>query len=96
MLNQLEPRKNLAFINSFSARLYDLVDGDHIELESEINSIRVLVCVTEDIMDNTVCLSHGFANFGNVSNLTSSDDVNPLSGMVSQTALPIKIKKISF
>ena len=96
MFNQLEPRKNLAFINSFSARLYDLVDGDHIELESEINSIRVLICVTEDVMDNTVCLSHGFANFGNVSNLTSSDDVNPLSGMVSQTALPIKIKKISF
>ena len=96
MVTQLEPRKNLAFINYFTARLHDLVDGDHIELESKINNMQVLVCVTEDVMDNTLCLSHGFRNFENVSNLTSSYDVNPLSGMVSQTALPIKIKKIQF
>ena len=94
MVTQLEPRKNLAFINLFTARLHDLVDGDHIEIESKINSMQVLVCVTEDVMNNTLCLSHGFANFENVSNLTSSDDVNPLSGMVSQTALPIEIKRI--
>jgi anaerobic selenocysteine-containing dehydrogenase len=81
-------------INSADASKYDVKSGDIVELHSEVGIVQACIFFSKEALLGTVGMSHGFELLGNVSELTSSEDVNPLSGMVTQTGIKIEIKKI--
>ena len=84
-----------ALINQADAMTYDLGDGQMIQLRSAHGVMLARVKITDETKRNTVCVPHGYRALGNVSNLTSDiHGINPLSGMVTQTAIAIHIEKV--
>jgi len=81
-------------INHSDASKYDIKLGDIVELHSEIGLLEARVFLSKDALVGTVGISHGFEKLGNVAQLTSSTNVNPLSGMVTQTGIKVELKKM--
>lgn len=81
-------------INHSDASKYDIKLGDIVELHSEIGLLEARVFLSKDALVGTVGISHGFEKLGNVAQLTSSTNVNPLSGMVTQTGIKVELKKL--
>ncbi|MHB1091320.1 molybdopterin-containing oxidoreductase family protein [Thiobacillus sp.] len=85
-----------ARINKIDAQTHDLVDGQEIQLRSEHGVMLARVKISDEVRINTVCVPHGYRAQGNVSCLTSEiDNINPLSGMVTQTAILVQIEKVT-
>ena len=81
-------------INPSDGVKYGVQNGDLVELQSEVNIMQACIFLSQEALVGTVSVSHGFKKSGNVSRLTSSECVNPLSGMVTQSAIHVQIKKI--
>lgn len=78
------------FVNPRDAFEQGFGDGDLVELVTDVSTIQAQISLSDKILEKTVSISHGFSGSGNVSRLTSAQTVNPMSGMVSQTAIPVQ------
>jgi anaerobic selenocysteine-containing dehydrogenase len=94
ILNNDECKIPKVIINSFDAKKYEINNDELVELHSDVNFMQACVFISQDALVGTISVSHGFKKLGNVSRLTSSEYVNPLSGMVTQSAIHVQIKKI--
>lgn len=66
--------------------------GDEVEVRSAAGVVRGPVRGDERVPPGAVAIPHGWSS-PNVSGLTSGeDDVDPLTGMVRQTAIPVEIR----
>lgn len=84
-----------ARINQTDARGHDLGNGQVVQLRSAHGVMLARVKISDEAKINTVCVPHGYRALGNVSGLTSEiHGINPLSGMVTQTAIAIRIEKL--
>jgi anaerobic selenocysteine-containing dehydrogenase len=82
-------------INPIDAHINQFSDGQTVQLKSAHGVMHARLRVAEEAMKNTLCVPHGYSALGNVSGLTSEiHGVNPLSGMVVQTAIPVQIEKV--
>ena len=85
-----------AHINQANALALDLADDQEIQLRSANGAMSARVKISDEARNHTVCVPHGYRALGNVSGLTSEvHGINPLSGMVTQTAMFVQIEKIS-
>ena len=83
-----------ARINPIDASALDVGDDQVIRLRSAHGVMLARVKISDKAKISTVCVPHGYRGKGNVSGLTSEVlDINPLSGMVAQTAIAILIEK---
>lgn len=95
MLDHEEHSVPRAIINQADADQYKLHQGERVRLRAGVGVMQVQIHISEEARNNTVCVPHGFKSTGNVSNLTSEKAaINPISGMVSQTAIGVTIEKI--
>lgn len=84
----------LALMNAADARQHGISDGGDIEIESAHGSMTLEVSVTDDIRQGVISVPHGFAS-ANVCRLTSAALVDPLTGMVLQSGLPVVARPAS-
>jgi anaerobic selenocysteine-containing dehydrogenase len=83
-----------ARFNQIDAHTYDLSEGSVVQLRSVHGVMLARVKISDETKLKTVCVPHGYRALGNVSGLTSEvHGINPLSGMVTQTAIAIQIDK---
>ena len=95
MLDHEEHLIPRAIINPADAEKHKLHQGERVKLRAGVGVMQAQIYISEEARINTVCVPHGFKNTGNVSNLTLERvGINPISGMVSQTAIDIAIEKI--
>lgn len=96
MLDHEDHSTPRAIICDADAAQFQLRQGDRVKLTTGAGSMQALIDISADAGKNTVCVPHGYAGRGNVSNLTSEKaGINPLSGMVSQTAICVSIEKLA-
>jgi anaerobic selenocysteine-containing dehydrogenase len=69
-----------------------IADGAAVVVESGAGSLRGIARVTPDIRRGSVSVPHGYRN-PNVGRLISNDDhIDPLTGMVLQSSLPVEVR----
>jgi anaerobic selenocysteine-containing dehydrogenase len=71
----------------------EIEDGAEVEISSLTGSVRGTVRIGTDIRRGAVSVPHGFGE-PNVSRLTSTTDVDPLTGMVLQSGIPVTIAAV--
>lgn len=84
-----------AYINPKDASICGLIDGQKVFVSNENGKALAIILITNDILCGTVAIPHGHPNEGNISLLTSDiNGINPLSGMVSQSAIFVLISDL--
>jgi predicted molibdopterin-dependent oxidoreductase YjgC len=83
----------IAFIHPKVASPHAINDGDEIIISSTNGSLVVRAKLSDDVHVGSVSVAHGKRD-ANVSVLTSRFDVDNLTGMVVQTAIPVTVKKL--
>jgi anaerobic selenocysteine-containing dehydrogenase len=83
-------------INPADAARYGLTNDLTIQLSTSVGIMQVKIFISDEVRPNTIEVPHGYHGLGNVSNLTSEFyGVNPISGMVKQTAIQITVKSFN-
>ena len=70
-----------------------VIDGDEVVLTSASGSVRARAVVGEAITRGVVSLPHGFDGAGIGYLTTGRDHIDPLTGMVLQSALPVMLER---
>ena len=82
-----------ALVHPDDAAAAGVADGDEITIVSATGELVAVARVNADIRPGAVSIPHGYTD-ANVSRLTSgSIDVDPLTGMVRQSGIPITIRR---
>ncbi len=82
-------------INPVDAAAHGVVDGARVEVTSATGSLVGVAEVTERIRAGAVSVTHGFAE-ANVSRLTSGTlGVDPLTGMVQQCGIALRLRPLA-
>jgi anaerobic selenocysteine-containing dehydrogenase len=69
-----------------------LVDGDAVEVRSAHGAVLGTLRIDDRLRPGVVSLTHGWSST-NVSRLTSVvDEVDPLTGMICQGAIPVSVR----
>lgn len=84
----------LAIINSSTAQNLGIKSGDDVIVSTENGELRIAVTLSDDLHADVISLPHGWRDV-NVSMLTSERDVDPLTGMVIQTALAARLRPVN-
>jgi len=82
-------------IHPDTAAEHGIVDGQMVRVTTKAGQIELVAKVDEMIMKGVCSISHGHA-VGNVAELVSRFDIDPLGGMAHQCAMPIEIEAVSF
>jgi anaerobic selenocysteine-containing dehydrogenase len=85
------PRPTLLLNQADAARL-GLADGDAVEVATAAGSTAAVLEVSAAMLAGTASLPHGWATPG-VNALTSTDNLDPLTGMPQLTALPVRVRR---
>jgi len=83
----------IAFLHPKVASPHAINDGDEIIISSTNGSLVVRAKLSDDVHVDSISVAHGKRD-ANVSVLTSRLDVDNLTGMVVQTAIPVTVKKL--
>lgn len=81
---------SVALVHPETAARHGIDDGDAVVVSSPYGTMRTTVALTADLHPDSVCLPHGWTE-ANVSQLTSELEVDELTGMVVQTAIPVTL-----
>ena len=81
-----------AEIHPETARGYGIMNGDRMEVETMIDSIKIKAHITEDILPGVVNLPHGWAE-ANVNLLTTCRPGDPISGAPLLKSSSCRIRK---
>ena len=82
----------VAFIHPDTAVERGIADGDEIVVSSPSGWIAIQAKVSAEVHRDSVSLTHGWIG-ANVSLLTSASNVDNLTGMVLQTAVPVDVRR---
>jgi len=82
----------IAIIHPDAASARGIADGDGIVVSGPSGSLHVRARVSPDVHRDAVSVTHGVRE-ANVSLVTSGDDVDDLTGMVVQTAIPVDVRR---
>jgi anaerobic selenocysteine-containing dehydrogenase len=82
----------IAIIHPDVAAAREILDGEWVIVSSPFGSIEVRARVSADLHRDSVSITHGRRE-ANVSMLTSGSDVDELTGMVVQTAIPVDVHR---
>jgi anaerobic selenocysteine-containing dehydrogenase len=88
------PASPVALVHPTTAVRHGIHDGDLVEVASSSGTLNIAVEVNSDVHPDVVSLAHGWRH-ANVCNLTTGANVDELTGMVVQTAIPIRIRSLS-
>ncbi|MGD9793262.1 MAG: molybdopterin-dependent oxidoreductase [Acidimicrobiia bacterium] len=80
----------VALIHPRDAERHGVVDGDTVTITSEVGSVRLPAKVTDQVVEGSVSFPHGW-NDANVNLLTSTTDMDPLSGMPVMSGTPVSL-----
>ncbi len=83
----------IGWVNPETASDADIVDGEHIIVETRKGQIKVKASVTDDMMPGVVSLSHGWENELNANNLVELDSRDPVTGYCEFRNVACRIKK---
>ena len=78
-------------LHPHTAAEHGIVDGQKVKVRTKAGSITLIAKVDTSIMKGVGSISHGHAE-GNVNELTSRFDMDPLGGMAHYSAVPIEIE----
>lgn len=81
-----------AVLHPETAARLGIRDGDPVVVSSETGSMRTTATLDADQHPDSVSVPHGWSE-ANVSSLTSEVHVDPLTGMVAQTAVPVRVRR---
>jgi anaerobic selenocysteine-containing dehydrogenase len=89
-----KPDDGAVLLNQGDARAAGIGDGERVRIRSRTGELVALARVRADVVAGTVSVPHGLPG-QNVSLLTASEagQVDPLTGMVVQSGLPVTIEK---
>jgi formate dehydrogenase (coenzyme F420) alpha subunit len=91
MLRRRSPEP-VAEIDPATATKYGIADGDMVTVSTVRGSIEIKARVTEDIMPDVVCISHGWDE-ANVNMLTSQQPADPIIGYPAFKSLLCRVEK---
>ncbi|MBM2832245.1 MAG: dehydrogenase, partial [Dehalococcoidia bacterium] len=83
----------LVEINPATAKKYNIFDGELVLLETVKGSVKVKARVTEDIIQQTVSIAHGWSQ-SSADVLTGLEGRDPVTGYPELRALLCRIKKV--
>ena len=81
-----------AILNRDFARTLGISDGDEVVISTRVGSVFIKATLSDQIHPDSVSVTHGWRE-ANVSELTSGDNLDELTGMVVQTALPVTVRR---
>jgi anaerobic selenocysteine-containing dehydrogenase len=81
-------------LHPHTAARYGIVDGHDVRVRTKAGQITLVAKVDTMIMKGVGSISHGHAE-GNVNELTSRFDIDPLGGMAHYSAVPIEIEPVT-
>jgi anaerobic selenocysteine-containing dehydrogenase len=81
-------------IHSETATNLQLAEGDSVLISSPVGSLQAKIIYQNTLRPECVVFPHGW-NTPSVSHLTSYKEVDPLTGMVIQTSIPVSLTKVS-
>lgn len=87
-----EGETNEALLHPADAGRMGFADGDLVEIRTAIGAIRVPIRVTDTIVAGSVSVVHGFED-SNVNAILDRTLIDPLSGMVQLSAVPIALTR---
>jgi len=82
----------VAFIHPEVAAIRGVANGDWITVSTLSGSLEVQAKVSAEVHRDSVSLTHGWSE-ANVSLLTTEREVDSLTGMVVQTAVPVDVRR---
>jgi anaerobic selenocysteine-containing dehydrogenase len=82
----------VAVVHPDTAARGGFADGDEVTVSSPYGSVRMTVACSADMHPDSVSMPHGWLD-ANVSQLTSEHQVDTLTGMVVQTAIPVTLQR---
>jgi assimilatory nitrate reductase catalytic subunit len=77
-------------IHPEDARHRGIDDGDHVVIAASQAEMRSIARLDDGVLPGVVAIPHGFAE-ANAADLTSSSDVDPVTGMPQMTSVGIEI-----
>lgn len=77
-------------LNPDDAAARGITEGQQVRVTSAHGSVDGQTAITDDVRSGTVTIPHGFGAM-NVNDLTSDDDLDPLTGMPVYSGLPIQV-----
>jgi anaerobic selenocysteine-containing dehydrogenase len=83
----------LAQINPDAAKGLGIVEGDEVILETKRGSAEMKAQLTPDILPGVVNIPHGWGYNANANLLTSSEDMDPISGFPAFKSMMCRIAK---
>jgi anaerobic selenocysteine-containing dehydrogenase len=83
------------FVNPDDARDLGLSDGDVARVRSPHGQLEGHVKIDRTMMRGTLSVPHGWEGQYNVNQLTSVDDIDPLTGMPRFSNLPVELTKVA-
>ncbi|MFZ9630296.1 MAG: molybdopterin-containing oxidoreductase family protein, partial [Ilumatobacteraceae bacterium] len=86
------PESAVAVVHPETGARNGLAEGDPVTVTSPFGSMRTMGRFSVDVHPDSVSLPHGWRD-ANVSLLTSEQQVDPLTGMVVQTAVPVTLHR---
>jgi anaerobic selenocysteine-containing dehydrogenase len=81
----------LAIINTSTALGLGIKSGDDVIISTKNGELRIAASLNDELHADVISLPHGWRDT-NVSLLTSERDVDPLTGMVIQTAFSAQLR----
>ncbi|MGP0032739.1 MAG: molybdopterin-dependent oxidoreductase [Acidimicrobiales bacterium] len=78
-------------INPQTAQEHGIIDGQDVKVRTKSGQITLIAKVDPKMREGVCSISHGHAE-GNVNELTSRFDMDPLGGMAHNSAVPIDIE----
>ncbi|GIU93373.1 MAG: oxidoreductase [Acidimicrobiia bacterium] len=88
------PEEATLLVHPEDAVRVGIADGQPVLVSSELGTLRAIAVVSDSIRPGAVSLPHGYAD-PNVSALTSARQVDPLTGMVTQSGLTVRLSPVS-
>jgi len=83
----------LAQIHPDTAKPLDISNGDMVKVETSRGSVEMKAQLTTDILPQVVSIPHGWGKQANANLLTSSQELDPLSGFAAFKSMLCKISK---
>jgi len=83
----------VALVHPHAAERAGIADGDRMVVVSPYGELSMTAVLAADVHPDSVSMPHGWFE-ANVCDLTSERDVDSLTGMVVQTAIPVELRRL--
>jgi assimilatory nitrate reductase catalytic subunit len=82
----------VALLHPLTAERHGIGDGDTMVVSGPRGEMHIVTSFSAEVHPDSVSMPHGWSQT-NVCDLTSAHEVDALTGMVVQTAIPVDIRR---